>query len=185
MAAQLTDGAVSCGGDRLAAVADRPTGPRMSAAGSGARRTIAVFDRYEDAQRAVDELSDNRFPVERTAIVGRGLRYVEQIGGRLTTGRAALLGAVQGASLGALFGLLAGIVFTLRPNPALPLLVLYGIVAGAILGALFGALSHAGTAGRRDFTSVSGMQADRYELMVDDEVADRAAEVLQRTSAPT
>ena len=54
-------------------------------------RTIATFDDYAEAQRAVDHLSDQGFPVERTAIVGHGLRYVEQVAGRITTGRAALL----------------------------------------------------------------------------------------------
>jgi hypothetical protein len=82
---------------------------------------------------------------------GEGLRYVEQVAGRLTTARAALVGAAQGALLEALIALLAGLVFTLDPDPALPLLVLYGIAVGALLGALPGALSHAATGGERDF----------------------------------
>lgn len=151
----------------------------MSTTGRGRRRTVAEFDNYADAQRAVDHLSDQGFPVERVAIVGRNLRYVEQIAGRLTTGRAALLGAAQGAALGAILGLLTGLIFTLDPNPALALLVLYGIVAGAILGAIFGAISHAATGGERDFASVPAMVADRYEVQVDEEVADRAAELLR------
>jgi uncharacterized membrane protein len=151
----------------------------MSTTGRAPRRTVAEFDNYAEAQRAVDYLSDQRFPVERVAIVGRDLRYVEQIAGRLTTGRAALLGAAQGAALGAILGLLVGLIFTLDPNPAVPLLVLYGIVAGAILGALFGAISHAATGGTRDFASMSSMAADRYELQVDEEVADRAADMLR------
>jgi hypothetical protein len=151
----------------------------MSTTGPAPRRTIAEFDNYADAQRAVDYLSDNRFPVERVAIVGRNLKYVEQVAGRLTTGKAALLGAAQGAALGAIFGLLVGLIFTLDPNPAIPLLVLYGIVAGAILGATFAAISHAATGGARDFSSVSAMAAERYEIQVDDEVADRAAELLR------
>jgi uncharacterized membrane protein len=157
----------------------------MSTTGSNPKRTIAVFDNYADAQRAVDHLSDQKFPVERVAIIGRGLRYVEQVGGRMTTGRAALLGAAEGASIGALFGLLVGIIFSLSPNPAIPLLVLYGIVAGAVLGAIFGALAHAGTGGTRDFTSVGSMQADKYEVVVDEDVADRAAELLRSLQPAT
>ena len=151
----------------------------MSTTGRARRRTIAEFDNYAEAQRAVDHLSDQRFPVERVAIVGRDLKYVEQVSGRMTTGRAALLGAAQGAALGAILGLLVGLIFTLSPNPALALLVLYGIVAGAILGAIFGALSHAATGGTRDFASIGTTTAERYELQVDDEVADRAAELLR------
>jgi hypothetical protein len=143
------------------------------------RRTIAAFEDYADAQRAVDHLADHDFPVQRVAIVGRDLRYVEQVTGRMTTRSAAAMGAVQGAVLGALLGLASGLVFSLRPDPALPLLVAYGIVAGAVLGALFGALTHAADRGRRDFASIGTMAAERYEVVVDEEVADRAAELLR------
>jgi uncharacterized membrane protein len=156
---------------------------RMKTLAAGARREVAAFDTYAEAQRAVDHLSDRGFPVEQIAIVGQGLRYVEQVTGRLTTARAALLGAAQGALLGAIFGLLAGLLFTLDPNPAVPLLVLYGLVVGAILGAIAGAVAHAMTGGERDFASVSGMDADRYVLLVSEDHAEKAAELL-RAYAP-
>ena len=105
--------------------------------------TLAVFDDYPSVQQAVDHLADHGFPVDRVSIVGRDLRYVEQVTGRMTVATAAVLGALQGASLGALFALAFGLIFTFSPDPALPLLVVYGIVAGAALGALFGALGHA------------------------------------------
>jgi hypothetical protein len=143
------------------------------------RRAIASFDAYDEAQRAVDRLSDAGFPVERVAIVGHGLRYVEQVTGRLTTGRAALLGALQGAFIGSFLGLLAALIYTWDPNPAAVLIVLYGLVIGAILGAILGAVLHAATGGARDFTSVPAMQAERYEVLVDADVADRAAELLR------
>ena len=47
---------------------------------------IATFDNYADAERAVDYLSDQRFEVNRVAIVGRDLEYVEQVLGRLNYG---------------------------------------------------------------------------------------------------
>ena len=159
-----------------------PGGPGLRASiDTRSRRTIASFEDYADAQRVVDRLSDEGFPVEHVAIVGDGLRYVEQVTGRMTTGRAALMGATQGAALGALFGLVFGLIFTIDPNPALLLLVLYGLVTGAIVGALLGAIAHAATGGTRDFASVAGMQADRYEVVVDDDLADRAAGILRST----
>jgi uncharacterized membrane protein len=151
----------------------------MRTLAASARREIAAFDTYTEAQRAVDHLSDRGFPVQHVAIVGQGLRYVEQVTGRLTTARAALLGAAQGALLGAILGLLAGLIFTLDPSPAIPLLVLYGLVVGAIFGAIAGALSHAMSRGERDFASVSGMEADRYVLLVDEDHADKATEILR------
>ena len=41
---------------------------------------VATYDSYVDAEKAVDRLSDAKFPVENTEIVGRDLRLVEQIG---------------------------------------------------------------------------------------------------------
>jgi uncharacterized membrane protein len=148
-----------------------------------ARRTVAVFDDYADAQRAVDELAEHDFPVERVAIVGRDLRYVEQVTGRVTVATAAALGALQGAVLGALFGLAFGLIFILSPNPAVPLLIAYGVVAGAALGAAFGALAHAAGGSDRDVASARTLAADRYEVIVDSEVADRAAELLKGLGA--
>jgi hypothetical protein len=48
-----------------------------------------------------------------------------------------------------------------------------------IVGALFGALSQeVDSGGRRDFVSVSSVVADRYEVQVDEGVADDAERVL-------
>lgn len=143
------------------------------------RRVVAAYDDYADAQKAVDHLSDHGFPLDRVAIVGHGLRYIEQIAGRLTGARAAMIGALEGAGLGALFALLLAIFFTIDPNPALLLLMLYAIVVGALLGAILGALLHAATQGRRDFASFPGVYAERYEVVVDEDVADRALELLR------
>lgn len=54
-------------------------------------------------------------------------------------------------------------------------MLLYGLVFGALMGALFGVGAYALTAGRRDFASVSGLQAGRYDVLADVEVAEEAA----------
>ena len=141
-----------------------------------ARTTVATYESYRDAERAVDFLSDKEFPVERVAIVGTGLKTVEQVAGRLTTGRAALAGAGQGAMIGLLFALLLGVFFTV--DEALIGLLLYGLVAGALFGASFAAVAQYATGGRRDFASVTAMTAERYELQVDHEVSARAKQLL-------
>jgi heat induced stress protein YflT len=139
------------------------------------RRTIATYSNYRDAERAVDWLSDQGFAVERISIVGTGLRYVEQVAGRVTTGRAALTGAGQGALIGLLFALLFGLFFT---GPAFLGLLLYAVIAGAIFGAVFGALGHSAMGGSRDFASVARTEAERYEVQVDEEVAGEAQELI-------
>jgi heat induced stress protein YflT len=93
----------------------------------GARRRVASVETYQDAERAVDWLSDQGFAVDRVSIVGTGLRYVEQVSGRLTTGRAALVGLGQGAWIGFFFGLLFSLFFDLSTGGFFGLL-LYGIV---------------------------------------------------------
>lgn len=57
-------------------------------------------------------------------------------------------------------------------------LALYGILFGAIVGALMGVIFYVFSGGQRDFTSVSGMQAERCNVMVDAEVADQAERLL-------
>jgi heat induced stress protein YflT len=147
---------------------------------AGTRRTVATYSSYRDAERAVDWLSDQGFPVERVAIVGSGLRSVEQVGGRMTTARAALTGAGQGVLIGLLFALLFGIFFT---GPEFLGLVLYAVIGGAIFGAILGAIAHGAQGGGRDFTSVRGLEADRYEVQVDEASADEAERLLNAMPA--
>lgn len=141
------------------------------------RRTVMSYGTYAEAQRAVDYLSDNNFPVQRTAIVAEGIRFVEQVTGRLNYGRALLNGAASGASTGLFVSLLLGL-FGVAGASGILSLALYGLVFGAILGAILGVVGYALTGGRRDFTSVSGMQAERYSVMVDSEVAGEAINLL-------
>jgi hypothetical protein len=123
-------------------------------------------------ERAVDWLSDQGFAVEHVAIVGKGLRSAEQVAKRMTAGRAALVGAGQGALIGTLFAFLFGIFFT---GPEFGGLLLYAVVVGAP----FGALGHeVASGGRRDFVSDMSIAADRYEVQADEDVAGDAERVL-------
>jgi uncharacterized membrane protein len=120
--------------------------PDLTTAG---RHTVARYDGYEDAQRAVDHLSDAGFPVQQVEIVGSGLRLVERVTGRLTSGRAAMAGAGSGAWFGLFVGLLVGLFAT---GPAWLGLVLGGAAIGAAWGARFGFFAHRATHGQRDFS---------------------------------
>jgi hypothetical protein len=142
------------------------------------RVTVARYADYASAQRAVDFLSDNDFPVERTAIVGTDLRLVETVLGRMTVARAAIVGAGSGAW----FGLLIGLVFTIFSSSAWWAVLLTALVVGAVWGAIFGAVAHAVTGGRRDFTSSSSLQASQYAVVVDAEVADEARVLITRAN---
>ena len=143
-----------------------------------ARRAIATTNDYAAAERIVDTLSDQGFPVERVAIVGHDLQVVEQVVGRMTWGRAALNGALSGALPGALVGWIFGLFSWVDPLVAAARLALYGVVIGAVLGAIAGLILYGLQRGRRDFASVPLMHPTRYEVVVDPEVADQALQLL-------
>lgn len=141
------------------------------------RHSVASFNRYSDAQRAVDWLSDERFPVQHVSIVGEGLRIVEEVTGRRGYFQAAVGGATSGAIVGALVGLTFGLVM---PFVSAVALGVYWFVLGAIAGALVGLVSHALTRGRRDFASIGRIVATNYHIVVDESVADQARVLLDR-----
>jgi uncharacterized protein YacL len=156
---------------------DRLQNPNtFRSASTAARRTIATYSSYAEAQKAVDYLSDNSFAVERTAIVAEGLKFVEQVTGRLNWGRVISTAASSGALTGVLIGLFFGLFFG---GQNLLGIVLYGLIVGIIISILFGVLGYAATRGQRDFSSVGGMQAERYNVMVDVDAAEEAERVLQ------
>ncbi|SDZ34661.1 hypothetical protein SAMN05421504_11360 [Amycolatopsis xylanica] len=147
------------------------------------RRTIASYENYSEAERAVDYLSDNGFPVERVAIIGSDVKLVEQVVGRLNYGGAALRGAGSGAFTGLLIGWLFGVFNWFTPLLASFTLAIYGLVFGAVIGAIFGLVAHALQRGRRDFASVSAMMPTRYEVVADEAVADEARTLLAKLKA--
>jgi hypothetical protein len=154
-----------------------PTLPSQTAGFGATPAATVVVGSYADyalAQQAVDHLSDNKFPVERTAIIGTDLRLVENVLGRLTTARAAGAGLASGAWFGILIGLLLGIF----SNSNWFAVIFVCLLIGALWGAVFGAIAHAATGGRRDFASRSSLQAGQYAVTTDPEVADQARSLL-------
>src|ERR1700742_716147 len=113
---------------------------------SASWNTVARFDDYETAQRAVDRLSDDGFPVEKLDIVGSDLRLVERVTGRLNQSRAANAGALSGLWAGLLFGILIGL-FT--SGHSFLAVAATGAALGILWGAVFGYAAHARTRGRR------------------------------------
>lgn len=138
---------------------------------------IGTYDTYLEAQRAVDYLSDEKFPVEHTTIVGNNLRQVEKITGRLTWGRAITGGLASGAWFGLFVGLLLGIFAS---GSSWLAAVLTGIVLGAVFGMTFGAIGYGQLRGRRDFTSRTAVVATTYDVLCDHKFAEEARNHLAR-----
>jgi hypothetical protein len=139
-------------------------------------QSIASFSTYADAQRAVDYLSDNGFPVENLTIVGSDLKQVERVLGRLTSWKAALAGAGTGAWFGALIGLLLSLFA--NSGTAMVVIILWGLLTGAVFGAVWGFIAHLFTFGQRDFATFGATVATRFEVYCTPDQAARAMAML-------
>ncbi|HET9500630.1 MAG TPA: general stress protein [Marmoricola sp.] len=136
--------------------------------------SLGVYDKYEEAQRAVDFLSDHEFPVQNCMIVGTDLKQVERVTGRLTTGRVALGGALSGLWL----GLFVGLIFALFGDGSVLAMIASTALFGALFGLIWALIGYAATRGRRDFTSVSQVVATRYEVLVEHKHAQAGRDLL-------
>lgn len=137
-------------------------------------QSLAVYDDYAAAQKAVDHLSDAEFPVENLMIVGTDLKQVERITGRLTTGKVALAGALSGLW----FGVFLGLLFSLFGTGETLTLVLTCALMGILFGLIWSLLGYAATRGRRDFSAVSAVVATKYEVLCEHKHLAQAQQLL-------
>ena len=124
--------------------------------------TVATYKKYEGAQRAVSKLIEHEVPARDIAIVGRSLRSVEKITGKLGWARAARQGALNGIMLGLLFA-----AFAIIWLPEVQTAVVGGILLiGVGFGMALRLLNYSVVRRRRDFASVMTITADHYEVAV-------------------
>ncbi len=150
----------------------------QSQAAPATRRVLGTYSTYSEAQRVVDQLSDAKFPVQYVGIIGKDVRIAERVLGRLTVGRAALAGLATGAWLGLFIGFVFWIV-----SPWAPEALLSGVLLGSVFGAVWGTVAHLLTGGQRDFTSVSGLEAATYDVVVDEGHYPDAMRILSSASS--
>ena len=143
---------------------------------------VGSYAKYEEAQRAVDHLADNEFPVADVTIVGVEPMIVERVTGRLTWGRVLATGAASGAWL----GLFVGLVLSLLSPPGAGLSsILTGLAIGVVFGVVSGAITYGASRGRRDFTSQSQLVAGRYDVLCQPRNAEKAKEMLGQLALRT
>ncbi len=137
--------------------------------------SLGVHDTYEEAQKAVDYLSDNEFPVQDVLIVGTDLKQLERVTGRLTQGRVIGAGALSGMWL----GLFVGTIFAVFDPSGVNLGNIAATVAfGAVFGTVWATVGYRLTRGQRDFTSVSQVVAAKYEVLCEHKHVQRGREML-------
>ncbi len=136
---------------------------------------IGSYSTYAEAQRAVDYLSDQQFPVQQVTIVGVDLMQVERVTGRLSWPKVLGGGVLTGAWLGLFIGLILGFF---SPNPWSALLT--GLIAGVFFGLITSAIPYAMARGTRDFSSTMQLVAGRYDVLCDPKNAEQGRDLLAR-----
>lgn len=135
---------------------------------------VGRYRTYALAQKAVDYMADEHFPVAMVSIIGSDLKSVEQVTGRLSYPKVALQGALNGLVFGAFFGLLMSLLG--GANMASSLLLT--MILGGAFWMLMATITYAMSRGKRDFTSTSRIVAGSYEVLAAPEVAGQARQVL-------
>ena len=137
---------------------------------------IGSYTSYLDAQKAVDYLADQQFPVELVAIVGNDLKLVERVTGRLSYPRVALNSALSGMW----FGLFVGVLLSFFSSGAGYFSIITSVLMGAAFFMLFGIVTYAMQRGKRDFTSTSQVVPTSYDVVVAFEAAAEARRLLHQ-----
>lgn len=140
--------------------------------------TIGSYTSYLDAQKAVDYLADEKFPVRHVSIVGNDLKMVERVTGKLSYPRVALSGAMTGAWFGLFIGVMLSF-FDGGGGAGGPYLnVFTAVLMGAAFWMLFAIIGYAAQRGKRDFTSTNQVLATSYDVIVTPDVAMDARRLL-------
>ena len=156
--------------------------PKAGAPGSDEARAVprgdvvGSYNSYLDAQKAVDYLADQQFPVQMVSIVGNELKMVERVTGRLTYPRVALSGALSGMW----FGLFVGVMLSFFSTTPGDFSIITSVLMGAAFFMLFGIVTYAMQRGKRDFTSTSQVVATNYDVVVSFEAAGEARRLLHQ-----
>ncbi|BAS17053.1 conserved hypothetical protein [Arthrobacter sp. Hiyo8] len=138
--------------------------------------TVGSYTSYLDAQKAVDYLADQQFPVQHVSIVGNDLKMVERVTGRLSYPRVALSGALSGMW----FGLFVGVMLSFFTPAGGPFSIVTSVLMGAAFFMLFGIVTYAAQRGKRDFTSTSQVVATNYDVIVALEASHEARRLLHQ-----
>jgi hypothetical protein len=138
--------------------------------------TVGSYNSYLDAQKAVDYLADQQFPVQHVSIVGNDLKMVERVTGRLSYPRVALSGALSGMW----FGLFVGVMLSFFTPAGGPFSIVTSVLMGAAFFMLFGIVTYAAQRGKRDFTSTSQVVATNYDVIVALEASQEARRLLHQ-----
>lgn len=135
---------------------------------------LGRYTSYLDAQKLVDYLADNNFPVSAVSIVGNDVRTVERVTAKLSYPKVALSGAAQGGMM----GLFVGLLLSLFGGSGTGLYqILSAIGLGMAIWMIAGVVSYSMRRGKRDFASSSKFVATSFDVVVDFEHSQTARQL--------
>ena len=140
-------------------------------------QVIGKFTEYAEAVAFVDVLVNHCFPAGAVAIVGKDLRTVERVRGRMTYGRIALSGAITGSWLGLIVGLFFGGSTDPNASPAVGS-TFSSVLIGAGIGMLINIVRFSLARNKRAFVSQSSVIASKYEVQVPGNLAEQAEKAI-------
>jgi hypothetical protein len=155
---------------------------------------VGIYGNMADTESAIRALDQGGFPINQVSIVTQSLESEKNVHGYVTTGDVAKEGAITGAWVGGLLGLLAGAVFLWTPG-FVPFVVIEpiiaallggvgGTLAGAAGGGLLGTLLGWGISKKHVLKYEEKLKGSRHLLVVNGtaEQSDRARTILNATS---
>lgn len=135
---------------------------------------IGTYLTYTEAEHALDYLAHHDFPLHDVTIVGVEPVLVGRVTADVTLSRALRVGALYGAWI----GLLAGLMMTLSGAGSLLVTLFSGLVTGVGCGAAFAGLTFGAVTGRHAFSTASELVAQRYDLVCDPRNVDQGRALL-------
>lgn len=135
---------------------------------------VASYKTHEEATAGLEVLSKDGFPLPAVSVVGTDLHMVDRVLGKLTPGKVALGGAMQGVT----WGLIMSLIFLVFSESFSPLVPLFAFAAGVTMGVLIAMFSWMGRKDKSDFSTRSQLVATRYAILVEEQT-DRAYQLLR------
>ncbi len=139
---------------------------------------LGTYRSREEAQATISYLAENGFNVRALSIVGSDVRIVETVMGITSWAQAAGRGALTGAWLGLLFGLLMSFFSgeeTLSSGGLLP-----GVIIGVGLGMLWGIVTRAIMGRKNKVIARPQVIANEFQLLCNPMQANEARALLSK-----
>jgi hypothetical protein len=139
---------------------------------------IASYSSYIEAQEAANHLSSHGFSPDRIRIVARPSHAAENSKTNLNPNWIAFQGASEGAMVGLVLSIMIGLVNIAQPLTATLFMAIPGILGGAMVGLALRLLGHNFSGAQGDLSSLRLFE-NQHIVMVDKHLSREASRLLE------